>query len=436
MILGIDIGTSTLSFVLADEDGRQVEARTLRNESARTAAPHNRVQDPEWIFERVEAECEALRARFAIDAIGIACQMHGILYVDASGHAVSPLYTWQDESGLMRAPDGRTWLETLNDITGAGLVKGIAYGSVTHFVHTRTGHVPAGAVAFCGIGDYVGMRLCGQARPKAHVSNASGFGLYDLEARRFDADAIVRAGMRPEDYPELMLGRTCVGFDRHGAPVSVSLGDNQASFLGAVADLESEMLINLGTGGQISCCTDAIVAEPGIETRPLLEDSFLAVSTSHCAGRAYAALERFFREVLEMAGKPEESLYALMNAEAGQAPVDPPMRVETTFCGSRTDPDAACAMRGITLENFTPRAMIQGFMAGVCEELYPFYEAMSRRRAFRSITGSGNLIRRNTAMQATVERVFGLPLRMSAATEETAMGAARFARQMIGKNGR
>ena len=32
--------------------------------------------------------------------------MHGILYVDADGNAVSPLYTWQDARGSL--PHSRT----------------------------------------------------------------------------------------------------------------------------------------------------------------------------------------------------------------------------------------------------------------------------------------------------------------------------------------
>ena len=37
--------------------------------------------------------------------------------------------------------------------------------------------------------------------------------------------------------------------------VSVALGDNQASFLGSVGP-EERLLLNVGTGSQISACTD------------------------------------------------------------------------------------------------------------------------------------------------------------------------------------
>lgn len=432
MILGIDIGTSTLSFVISAEDGQQAACLTLPNDSSIPGQPWNRLQDPERIVRSVEEAYAQLRAEYPIRAVGITCQMHGILYVDDRGRAASPLYTWEDETGQQPCPEGGTWLERLNTLVDSRLVKGIAYGSLTHFALTRAGKLPPTAVQFCAIGDYVAMRLTGRTRPCVHVSLAASFGLYDLAGRRFDDAAIRRAGMDPAFFPEILIGETCLGRDEYGALVSVAIGDNQASFLGSVADFDSQILLNLGTGGQISCYTGEIAADPRIDTRPLLEDGFLAVYTSHCAGRAYAALERFFREVLELAGVKADSLYEQMNAAAAQGRMDSAIRVEPAFCGSRQDPDATCSMDGITLDNFTPRDMILGFMTGVCMELFPFFKEMSKSRRFLSVTGSGNLIRRNPAMQGVVERAFGLPLRLSDATEEAAMGAIRFAGSMSG----
>ena len=37
-----------------------------------------------------------------------------------------------------------------------------------------------------------------------------------------------------------------------GTPVCVACGDNQASFLGSVGDLAGSVLVNVGTGGQVS----------------------------------------------------------------------------------------------------------------------------------------------------------------------------------------
>ena len=50
--------------------------------------------------------------------------MHGILYADENGAAVSPLYTWQDERGNLEYKDGATYAEYLNSkatVTGTPL---------------------------------------------------------------------------------------------------------------------------------------------------------------------------------------------------------------------------------------------------------------------------------------------------------------------------
>ena len=41
-----------------------------------------------------------------------------------------------------------------------------------------------------------------------------------------------------------------------GIPVFVPIGDNQASFLGSVANRHSQLAINVGTGGQVSAYSD------------------------------------------------------------------------------------------------------------------------------------------------------------------------------------
>ena len=65
-----------------------------------------------------------------IGGIGVTGQMHGILYLDELGRAVSPLYTWQDQRGAERLTQ-QTYAERLSELTGYTLSTG--YGVVTHF---------------------------------------------------------------------------------------------------------------------------------------------------------------------------------------------------------------------------------------------------------------------------------------------------------------
>ncbi len=66
----------------------------------------------------------------AADSIGMTGQMHGMLYVDHRGEAVSPLYTWQDGNGNELTKDGRTYAEILGEATGTAAS---GYGLTTHY---------------------------------------------------------------------------------------------------------------------------------------------------------------------------------------------------------------------------------------------------------------------------------------------------------------
>ena len=164
--VAVDIGTTSISAVVTD--GRAaLDTLTLPNDSAVLGtAPFEKLQDPEKILETArKALSELLRLHPDVVRIGITGQMHGIVYTDSRGRAVSPLYTWQDRRGDI--PDGgSTSVSRLSALTGYRLAAG--YGSVTHYYNTLHGLVPQSAVAFSTIHDHVAMRLCvRQGRGKA-----------------------------------------------------------------------------------------------------------------------------------------------------------------------------------------------------------------------------------------------------------------------------
>ena len=77
--------------------------------------------------------------------------MHGIVYLDKNGEAVSPLTIWQDGRGDTPYKEGLTYAEWLSKKTGYKLATG--FGGVTHFYNTVNGLVPENAVTFCTIHD-------------------------------------------------------------------------------------------------------------------------------------------------------------------------------------------------------------------------------------------------------------------------------------------
>jgi sedoheptulokinase len=439
-IVGIDIGTTSLSFVIMDtEDGILQKRLTVKNNAFITAAkPYENIQDPEQIWILVKQVMEAWNLeKENIRGIGLTGQMHGILYVDAQGHAVSPLYTWQDASGEQLYQNGKTYVQQLSDLTGYALATG--FGAVTYYVHQVTGTVPAEAVSFCTIMDYIGMKLTGRKTPLTDATNAASLGLFDLEHLNFDRAEIEKAGLMYEMFPAVTIERSVLGYTSQGIPVITAIGDNQASFLGAVKSREKSILVNVGTGSQISFMVPSYMEITGMETRPFVDSQYLLVNSSLCGGRAYALLADFFQRIIkgfaEYTNMPYEAdkdmIYGWMNElldKHFESIQKDKHRIEIfpVFSGTRSDPSVRGSVTGIGISSIVPEMFIYGMLEGIVGELYHAFDLCGQncKSGKEFLVGSGNGIRKNPHLQKLFENAFGLPLVLSENEEEAACGAA------------
>ena len=311
-ILGIDIGTTTVSVVMTDtETGKLLAKETVEHNSfLRSSKPEQKLQDPERIYEIVrELLIKQQKENGLPDGIGFTGQMHGMLYVDASGKAVSPLYTWQDGSGEIPLENGKTCAELLQGVGAAAS----GYGVVTHFYLQKKDQIPKDAVRMTTISDYIAMRLCENTVPVIGLDMAASWGCFDLRKQEFLYEALEQAGVDTSYLPEVRKGHFFIGETRAGVPVMGSIGDNQASLFGSVRNLKDTVLLNVGTGSQVSLVTERFIECSGsVELRPCTENSYILVGASLCGGRAYAMLEQFYREAAET----EERLYSRMQEQA------------------------------------------------------------------------------------------------------------------------
>ena len=425
--LGLDIGTTTVSAVVL-EDGKLIESVTEKN-GYFIPSEHafEKAQDVRAIRETALGIVSSLFEKHAdITRIGVTGQMHGILYLNAAGDPVSPLYTWQDGRGDERMENGKTYAEEISEKTGYAVATG--YGTVTHVYNLKNGLVPADAVVFCTIHDYIATLLSGRTRPVTDATDAASLGLFDVKAGCFDMTAIALAGIDPAILPEVakapVIGRY---LDR--ADVTVAIGDNQASFLGALSGKKQGMLLNVGTGSQFSAYSPTYIACDALETRPFPGGGYLLVGASLCGGRAYALLADFFRKAGEMMGVTSENVYAAMDALAAlDTPLEDVPTVSTLFSGTRKDPTLRGAITGLSTENFTPRHLIVGMMEGMASELYTMYKSyLAAGGEPLPLYGSGNGLRKNDYLQKSFARLFGEAPVICSTPEEAATGAALYA---------
>lgn len=419
--IGIDLGTTTISLVSVDAVTEELLVQTTVLSESTLPSKEHVLQDPQSILEKAVSSLNKMIKQFPnVSVIGLTGQMHGILYLNQQGEAISPLYTWQDLSAELQK--GICYRDKAFACCGETAPSG--YGLMTHYVLHCQGKVPAGASTFCTIADYLGMRLTGRTKPCLHISNAAALGFFDLVSGKFKHEVLERLGIDIALLPPCtgqseMLGRF------QNIPVSVAIGDNQAAFLGAVDDPEHAILMNIGTGSQISMLTDEQVKHPALEIRPFVDGNYLCSYSALCGGDAYAVLERFFRMIArEMTGE-DTPQYELM-AKLAACKV-PPLTVDTAFRGTRLQPELRGAIQGLSTDNFTPEALVRGVLAGMVEELYQQFENMPKPQHVTHLVASGNGIRRNPVLQELCAARFHLPLTIPDCPEEAALGASRFA---------
>lgn len=433
--IGIDIGTTTISGVVLDTDEKLVtEAQTVENGSfIRTGREWERIQDVPVILQKAVRLLDELLERCPeAQAIGLTGQMHGIVYVDKDGKHLSPLYTWQDGRGNLLADNGQTLTEQILDQTGIPAATG--YGLVSHLYNIKHQLIPSDAVSLCTIGDYLGMVLTGRTQPLMHMSNAASLGFFDSQKLVFREDAIRKMGMDPSILPQITEDFAVLETYK-GLPVITAIGDNQASFLGSVGIRKNVLLLNMGTGGQISALSDQFFEAPGIEARPFIKGKYLLAGSSLCGGRAYAVLEHFFRSYAKAAGAKERSQYDIMAvlAEKGMDTADR-MKVSTTFNGTRVHPELRGSITNLSEDNFTPEGLVYGVLEGMARELYDMYRLMCEGTDIKAeaLVASGNGLRMNPILQDICRKMFRSELTLAAYKEEAACGAA-ISGTMIGK---
>ncbi len=420
-VIGLDIGTTTICGIAVDADsGKLLKSVTLDNDSFISGRPFEKIQSPEAIIEKVTALASELTAEFApVCAVGITGQMHGIVYINAEGRAVSPLYTWQDESGNQLFENG-TYASVLSELTGYNAASG--FGGTTFFYHSKNSLVPESAVKFCTIHDYAAMVLTGRKTPLTHSSDAASFSLFDIENGCFDRAAIEKAGLDYSFFPEVTCDFDVVG-EYNGVPVCVAIGDNQASFIGSVRTMKGCALVNMGTGGQISMLTDFKKAPDGMEIRPLCSGKNILVGCSLCGGRAFAVLADFFKACLEMAGcECDGSIYKFMDAALEAAGDEAEqLSVSTKLSGTRSNPALRGSINNIGTDNFTPVALMDGFLGGMVSEITEMIEPTGCK--VTSLVGSGNGLRKNIPLQKKFSSALGAEMMIPINREEAAFGA-------------
>ena len=427
--LGLDIGTTSISAAAIDtETGRELASVTEHNDSALPGGAAERLQSPERIAALAGSALDTVKTQLGARprCIGVTGQMHGRLYYDARGRAVSALATWEDGRGDIPR-GGTTRARALSALTGYDMATG--YGLTTCYCDVLDGAIPAEAVGMCTIADYVVMRLTSRRSALVHASNAASFGLFNLAAGHFDAAAVAAAGIPYTLLPELAPGEAIAGETPDGVPVAVAIGDNQAGSY-AAAGLGGDTVVNIGTSSQLSVLAASTTPPRPLECRPYVGGKYIWLGAGLCGGSAIAELNALFRDVYARAGLALDAaaVYALMERAAAETQgADNVPEVSTLFRGTRADPARRGAITSLAPGSLDMGRLTLGFYRGVCDELRGFYALLPEALRQGRIVVCGNAARRSRVLLETLSERFGRAAQLCSYVEEAAAGAALIA---------
>ncbi|HEX6011191.1 MAG TPA: xylulokinase [Geminicoccaceae bacterium] len=259
--LGVDVGTSAVKAVLAD-DGQRPLAVTESPLVISRPRPLWSEQDPDGWWEATVAVLAQLRgdqpAAFAsVQAIGLSGQMHAAVLLDAADRPLRPAILWNDgrahaECRLLmeRVPD-------LGRIAGVPAMPGFTAPKLL-WLAAHEPEVMARMARLVLPKDYVRLHLAGEHA--TDLCDAAGTLLLDQARRDWSPELLAACGISAARLPRLAEGSAPAGALRPvmaaelglppGVPVAAGGGDAAGGAIGIGAVEDGDGFVSLGTSAQ------------------------------------------------------------------------------------------------------------------------------------------------------------------------------------------
>lgn len=270
--IGIDLGTSAVKLLLADEKGNILN--TVSEEYPISfPKPGWSEQNPEDWLKAVEKGMKTLTKdidKSKVSGIGAGGQMHGLVILDENDKVLRPAILWND---------GRTQEETeyLNNVIGTDKLTeytgNIAFAGFTApkilWVKKHEPELFSKIKKIMLPKDYINYILTGVHC--TDYSDASGMLLLDVKNKKWSGEMIKICGISINQLPKLYESYECVGTltkkysEMFGFPENVKVaagaGDNAAAAIGTGIVGNLACNISLGTSGTIFISNDKFMVD-------------------------------------------------------------------------------------------------------------------------------------------------------------------------------
>ncbi len=382
-VLGLDVSTTATKAVLMDTEGA-VRAVAASGYAADTPRPRWSEQDPARWWDGTVASIRGALVEAgidgeAVDAIGLAGQMHGLVTLDGDGEVLRPAILWNDqrteaECDLIRERLGR---DRLIAVTGNDALPGFTAPKLL-WIRRHEPEVWSRIVHVLLPKDYVRFRLSGVHA----VDRADGSGtlLFDLARRDWSDEVVSALEIDPAWLPRTYEGPEVTGAVsdeagaatglRAGTPIVAGGGDQAAAAVATGAIDPGVISLSLGTSGVVFAATDAPSIEPNGRSHAFCH---AVPERWHVMGVMLSAAGslRWYRDALA----PGVPFSDLVDEAEEVPPGSDGLLFLPYLTGERTphpDPQARGAFVGLTLQHRRPhltRAVLEGVAFGLRDSL-------------------------------------------------------------------
>jgi xylulokinase len=439
VLIGVDVGTSSVRAIAFDTRGRRVAAAA--HPTPMRVMESGGEYDPEAIFATaLKALFEVGRALAGRSVAGVAVTSIGesCVLIDGAGRPVAPSIVWHDR---------RTTGEALAIETALGRERVFALSghaaepifTLTKLIWMRANWPEAMAKArhVLLMADWIAFKLSGVAATDATL--ASRTLLFDIRQRRWSEELLGLAGVTPDFPPPLAASGTLLGAVRAdmlaatglaGAPiVAVGGHDHIVGALATGLDEPGAAINSIGTAEALLFATREPLQDPELFRRGYIQGAIetdrklsYVVGSTMSAGGAIEWLRGVLGEI------PQERLIA----EASDVP---PGSRGVVFLphlanGPPPHPDANArgAFLGLT-QRATRAELYRAVLEGVALQSRLMLDGMTTLsgvdpvRTIRLIGG----VSRNPLFMSIKANCFACPIEVIDEPEATALGAALFA---------
>jgi gluconokinase len=444
-VLAVDIGSSSVKAGLFDSHARSVSGVEATVPHAQTVASDGTSEeDAEQIRRAAEEAIDSVLSKAGnlvteIIGVGFDCMASTVLGIDATGTAITPVYTYADTRS---APDVDRLRNELNvslvyDRTGVMQHTSYLPGRIRWLKRTQP-EVADKIDKYVDISTYIFSKWFGRNNVKASYCVSSWSGLLNRHEMKWDQGLLGRLGIDEENLPELAAWSD----PEHGLaqefakrwpalaelPFLLAVGDGAAVNVGTGCVDETKVALTVGTTGAMRVLSEGPAPEVpnGLwayrlgETRSLLGGSF-----SEGGNVVQWALDNLKLPPIEQ-----------LNAELGKLqPAQHGINVLPFIAGERAtgwSTSATGVLEGVRIST-TPIEILQAMLESVAYRFALVADLLlpGVKSGYQMIA-SGGAIQNSPWWLQTMADVLAVPVGVSAEQQDTSRGTAILALNALG----